>query len=237
MDDITVQDDLQSPVLLHPATEQAWLASRLLHRQVVDASSIEPVGRVADLIFDPIAGQVMGLVVAPAEESRGLFARLFKRRRAGGTIGLDHVISMDGDVVMLNADPFKSTAPRELERMPHLNVICEMAILTMRGSCLGSLADLVLEDRGTRVTGYVVTPTALGEQTLPMIDDVAPDALAGVEPAANGRSPAPRMRVIPVSGNVRIGDSLILLVAEVTPLHEDVVIVSQDESQPDFDQN
>jgi sporulation protein YlmC with PRC-barrel domain len=134
---------------------------------------------------------------------------------------------MDGDVIMVNADPFKMTTARELERMPHLNAICGMAILTMRGSCLGSLADLVLEDQGTRVTGYVVTPTAFGEQTLPYLEDIAPLSVGVEQASANGGRAAPRMRVIPVSGHVRIGESLILLVAEVTPLREDVVIVSQ----------
>ena len=236
MDDRSEQNGMNgkgAPVFLQPAAELPWLASRLLRRQVVDAATIDQVGRVVDLIFDPIAGQVMGLVIEGAGEPRaprGLLGRLFKGRRATATVGLDHVISMDGDVIMLNADPFKAPASRELERMPHLNAICEMAILTMRGSCLGSLADLVLEDQGTRVTGYVVTPTAFGEQTLPYLEDVAP--VAGLveddeDSAGNGAKIAPRLRVIPVSGHVRIGESLILLVAEVTPLREDVVIVSQ----------
>lgn len=236
MEELSTHDGTGSPVYLQPAAEPAWLASRLLRRQVVDAASIDQVGRVVDLIFDPIAGQVMGLVIEATAEQRGssgFLGRLFKGRRSTAIIGLDHVISMDGDVIMLNADPFKVTAARELERMPHLNAICEMAILTMRGSCLGSLADLVLEDQGTRVTGYVVTPTAFGEQTLPYLEDVAPVAGVADPASANGSNGAtggrvaPRMRVIPVSGHVRIGESLILLVAEVTPLREDVVIVSQ----------
>ena len=230
MEEFNGHDGTGSPVFLQTAAEPAWLASRLLRRQVVDANSIDQVGRVVDLIFDPIAGQVMGLVIEKVGEQRGsagFLGRLLKGRRSTATVGLDHVISMDGDVIMLNADPFKVTAARELERMPHLNVICEMAILTMRGSCLGSLADLVLEDQGTRVTGYVVTPTAFGEQTLPYLEDVAPLPV-GVEPGpTNGGRAAPHMRVIPVSGHVRIGESLILLLADVTPLREDVVIVSQ----------
>lgn len=230
MEELNTHDGTGSPVYLQPTVEPAWLASRLLRRQVVDAATIDQVGRVVDLIFDPIAGQVMGLVIEATAERRGsggLLGRLIRGRRSTATVGLDHVISMDGDVIMLNADPFKAPAARELDHMPHLNAICEMAILTMRGSCLGSLADLVLEDQGTRVTGYVVTPTAFGEQTLPYLEDIAPIAAVGEPASANGARVAPRMRVIPVSGHVRIGESLILLVAEVTPLREDVVIVSQ----------
>lgn len=231
MDDLSEQNGIATPVFLQTTSELPWLASRLLRRQVIDAASIDQVGRVVDLIFDPIAGQVMGLVIEAAGEPRrppGLLGRLFKGRRATATVGLDHVISMDSDVIMVNANPFKLTAARELDRMPHLNAICEMAILTMRGSCLGSLADLVLEDQGTRVTGYVVTPTAFGEQTLPYLEDIAPVAgLTDEDESSNGAKIAPRLRVIPVSGHVRIGESLILLVAEVTPLREDVVIVSQ----------
>ncbi len=208
-------------IALQPAVETAWLASRLLQRQVVDVSAVEPVGRVVDLIFDPRACQVMGLAIQPTPQQRGPLGRLFNRRRSAAIVGLDHVISMDGDVVTLNANPFRLTPSRELERMARLNTICEMAILTARGTSLGSLADLLLEDQGTTVTGYVVSPTPAGEQALPLLDD-----LASLTPApASG--PLPHMRVIPASSNVRIGESLILLVSEVEPLREEVVIVSQ----------
>lgn len=207
-----------------PEGETAWLASRLLQRQVVDVSAVAPVGRVVDLIFDPRASQVMGLVIQSASERRGplaLLGRLFNWRRSVAIVGLDHVISMDGDVVTLNIDPFRLTPPRELERMARLNTICEMAILTVRGTSLGSLADLLLEDQGTTVTGYIVSPTPAGEQALPALDELTSIASA---PASG---PAPHMRVIPASSNVRIGESLILLVSEVEPLREEVIVIPQ----------
>ncbi len=208
-----------------PMSETAWLASRLLRRQVVDVSAVEPVGRVVDLIFDPKACQVMGLVIQSADERQGWFAplaRLFNWGRGVATVGLDHVISMDGDVVMLNANPFRLTPPREMERAPRLNTICEMTILTIRGTCLGTLADLLLGEQGTTVTGYVVSPTTAGEQALPALDDLAPLA------AATESTPAPHMRLIPASSNVRIGESLILLVSEVEPQQEEIVVVPQE---------
>lgn len=205
-----------------PVSETAWLASRLLRRQVVDVSAAEPVGRVVDLVFDPQSCQVMGLVIQPADEQRGLFApvgRLFGRGRAAATVGLDHVISMDGDVVMLNTNPFRLTPSREMEQMPRLNAICEMAILTMRGTSLGTLADLLLEEQGTTIAGYVVSPSAAGEQALPPLQDLAP--LAGELESV----PTPRLRLIPASSHVRIGESLILLLSDIEPPQAEVVIV------------
>ena len=228
MEQLTHMEYTEQPGRFAPprlVEESAWLASRLLHRQVVDVSTVEPVGRVVDLIFDPKAAQVMALVIQPVTLERDLVAmigRLFTGRRTLATIGLDHIISMDSDVVMVNTDPFHLTTSREIERMPRLNTICEMAILTMRGTSLGSLADLVLTDQGTNVAGYVVNPTPAGEQTLPSLDDMAPHA------AAPASASAPRTRVIPASSNVRIGESLILLVAAIEPLRDEVVVVTSE---------
>ncbi len=212
--------------LSQPANETAWLAGRLLKRQVVDVSGVEPVGRVVDLVFDPKSRQVMGLVVASADGWSTPFApltRLLKRRRGVAPVGLDHIIAMDGDVITLNANPFRlpaSSRVREMERMPRLSDICEMTILTMRGMSLGALADLLLEDQGTTVAGYVVNPTMAGERALPPLDSLFP--LVDSKPASAAN---PRVRVIPASSDVRVGDSLILLVSEVKPLREEVIVI------------
>ncbi len=144
---------------------------------------------------------------------------------------------------MVNTDPFRLSAPRDLERLPRLNESCDLAVLTMRGICLGSLADLLLEQRGATIAGYVLNPTRQGELTLPPLPPLlnepaqsaaAPDAETttdGENAAPSGEdTPAPgvfstRARVIPASSRVRISESLILLVADTEPLREEEVVV------------
>lgn len=204
--------------------ESVWLASRLLRRQVVNVSAVEPVGHVVDLIFDPKACRVMGVEIQSSTRTRGVF----RRTRATATVGLDHVISMDGDVVMINADPFEVSTPPEFAKLARLNVVVEMAILTMRGTSLGTLADLLLGHRGVTVTGFVVSPTEAGELALPPLDAYVPVSDAGeesIEPDTNVALPA-RMRVIPASSNVHVGESLILLVGDVELQQGEIVVIT-----------
>lgn len=207
--------------------ESTWLASRLLHRQVVNVVAAEPAGRVTDLIFDPDNGQVMALIVESEvraeRESRfpgGIFSGIFKRKTSVATVGLDHIISMDSDVVTVNANPFNLAHSRELERLPHLNKTCEMPIVTMRGVCLGALADLLLEDRGAMIAGYVVNPTPEGEDVLPILD-VQVAAGAGIN------SDERALHVIPPHARLRVGSSLIMLLEELLPLRDLVVVAPQ----------
>lgn len=237
-------DNLMRVPRLEPAESRAWLASRLLRRQVVNVSTIEPVGRVADVIFDPRSGQVMALAVessAPAQGFGATIRRALSRQRDIAPIGLDHVIALDGDVVMVNADPFRLSVARELEQMPRLNDTCELAVLTMGGMCLGSLADLLLDQRGVSIAGYVVNPTRQGELMLPPLPpllsgDDSPLA-ATPEPDGDGdaassdksdkdEARSTRVRVIPASSKVHISESLILLITEVEPLREEVVVIT-----------
>ncbi len=226
---------------LEPMDEQWWLAGRLLGRQLVDVSSVETVGRVADLVFDPQSGETKALAVEPVTQTQSLAATIahaISRRHDVALIGLEHIIALDGDAVMVNANPFQLTVPRGLERMPRLSGTRELAVLTMRGVCLGSLADLLLDRRGVSILAYVINPTKQGEVVLPPLPQQAQEPQPGATPpsgasAASGAdstassASSSRMRIIPVSSRVRISDSLILLVANAEPLQrEEVVIVS-----------
>jgi sporulation protein YlmC with PRC-barrel domain len=205
--------------------ESTWLASRLLRRQVVNVVAAEPAGRVTDLIFDPDNGQVMALIVESERrtEAKSRFpGGIFRRKFAPATVGLDHIISMESDVVTVNANPFNLAHSRELERLSHLNKTCEMPIVTMRGVCLGTLADLLLEDRGATIAGYVVNPTQEGEDLLPTLDEqVATDA--GITDNEQA------LRVIPPHSRLRVGSSLIMLLEELVPLRELYVVMSQND--------
>lgn len=221
-----------------------WLASQLLHRQVVNVTTLEEVGRVADVIFDPQHCLVTGLSVRFDTEPQGFLAgvrRTLGLSRETGVVGREHIVSLSGDVVMVSANPTRP--PASLERMSHLKEVCELAILTTYGTCLGALADVLLDVRGGSVSGYVVTPSALAESILPPLEDMERQPLSFTPriPAAaddghdnnvtaapqTPTAPASRLRVIPASSQIHFGDSLILLIAEVEPLERSVVVVTR----------
>lgn len=232
-------------VLSAPAsTERPWLASRLLRRQVVNVSTLEEVGRVGDVIFDPQHELVTGLSVQFDSQPQGFLAnarRALGLSRETGVVGREHIVSLSGDVVMVSANPSRPSA--SLAHMSHLKEVCELAILTTYGTCLGALADVLLDARGSAIAGYVVTPTPLAESILPPLEELERQPLSftpriaapaedgpGVDTNAAPETLTPsasHLRVIPASSQVHFGDSLILLIAEVEPLERSVVVVTR----------
>lgn len=249
----------QPPLTALASTGQEWLASRLLHRQVVNASTLAPVGRVSDVVFNPESRQVTALIVRATATSDGLLEaarRAVGRQRAVGAIGIDHIIALNGDVVIADSDPAPPAvrhaahpahaAERGPEGEAHLCDVCELTIITLHGICLGVLADVLLDERGTLVTGYVVNPTRYAETTLLPLGELEPSEPPQTEtgteveaetatdgsaaaPASESSDARPRLRVIPATPRVRIGESLILVLDGVEPLHQEVVTVK---SQP-----
>jgi sporulation protein YlmC with PRC-barrel domain len=222
-----------------------WLASRLLQRQVVNVSTIEPLGRVEDVLFDPINCQLAGVIVHREPAPRGVGAaigRIFGQKGDSGVVSLDHVISLNGDVVTVNADPVGLNMASAFEGMLSLNDVCEFVILTTFGMSLGSLMDMLLDHSGSAIMGYVVKPSELAQASLPQLADLVgfddsgaedPDEdpdVVDVAPQAPAL-PAPHLRVIPASSRVHFGESLIMLVSEVEPLQRRVVVVSQPRDQ------
>jgi sporulation protein YlmC with PRC-barrel domain len=213
-----------------------WLASRLLRRQVVNVSTLEPVGRVAEVAFDPERCQVTGLIVQPTHSGSELVAavrRAFGRHRTVASVGLDHIIALNGDVVTVDSDPIRSTLSSPEGRLAYLCDVCELTIITLHGMCLGSLADLLLDGRGSGVIGYAVNPTKQAEPHLQPLEDLersSPLQMGrGVDPAeasAAAEPSAARLRVIPASPRVRIGEDLILVVEEVEPLQKETVVIT-----------
>lgn len=235
--------ETQTSRTLPAGNGQTWLASRLLNRQVVNASTLEPVGRVSDVAFDPESCLVTALCVQP-EPSPGGFAatvgRRLGRRGAVASVGREHIISLNGDVIMVDSDPVRS-----MGHAARLREVCELTILTLHGMCLGSLADIILDNRGSVVTGYVVNPTRHAEALLPPLEELEQSSRQQAQPAEQPEQteqteseadasadsvesalPAASLRVIPASPRVRIGDSLILVVEEVEPLRQEPVVIS-----------
>lgn len=232
------REDFSSLYATPPATGSPWLASYLLERQVVHVETLEPLGRVADVLFDPERREVVGLTVRPGADVSGLAGavrRAFERKNRHGAIALDHVVALNGDVVTVDAHPIRRAEAPQLDNKLSLNEMCELVILTTYGKSLGLLADVLLDHRGVEIIGYVIKPTQLAASLLPRVEDVTRSVAPDTSPPAtkNGAKPAPvpgaKMRIVPASSRLRFGDSLIMLVTEVEPLQRKVVVISQAE--------
>ena len=214
---------------------RTWLASRILHRQVVNTSTLAPVGRINDVIFDPERCRVAALSVqlTPTESGLSAVRRTFGRQSTVGVIGIEHVIALNGDVVMVDSGPVRSGSLPHLEQLASLNDICELTILTLHGTCIGSLADVLLDSEGRIITGYVVNPTKQAEPFLVPLEDLLqspPRALESEAAASDGPPPsesAPTdLMVIPASPRVRIGETLIVVLDDVEPLRRETVVIT-----------
>jgi sporulation protein YlmC with PRC-barrel domain len=213
-----------------------WLASRLLQRQVVNASTVELVGRVADVAFDPERCQVTRLIVHPTHSGSELVEtvrRAVGADRTSGSVGLDHIIALNGDMVTVDSDLVFSALSSPMGRVARLCSVRDLAIITLHGICLGSLADILLDSRGSVVTGYVVNPTKQAESLLRPFEELEQPSPLHIEKGADTAEASPasepsaaHLRIIPASPRVRIGKALILLVEEVEPLQQGTVVIS-----------
>jgi sporulation protein YlmC with PRC-barrel domain len=221
-------------VLSFPAGgEEPWLASRLLRRQVVNAATLDPVGRVSDVLFEPLRCRLAALRVTRSTPPGGLTgaARQLLRGRGGGLIGLEHIISLNGDVVVVDTNPTASPAAFQRDGVCRLSEVCDLTIITLHGLCLGTLVDVLLEPAGSVVASYFVEPTRQAEAFLPPFDgstDTSPRPQEdGAEAARDAIAPSTaHLRVIPASPRVHIGDSLIMVVDDTEPLWKESYVVA-----------
>ncbi|HEV8191531.1 MAG TPA: hypothetical protein VGP82_08605 [Ktedonobacterales bacterium] len=220
-----------------------WLASRLLRRQVVNVSTLKPVGRVADVAFVPESCQVAGLIVQPTSSGKELLdtvRRALGMRRMIASIEFDHIIALNGDVVTVDSDPVLTALSPPLGQRPaYLCDVCELAIITLHGLCLGSLADILLDHHGSAVIGYVVNPTKQAEPYLQLVEELERSSPRLVEGGADRAEASPatepsaaRLRVIPASPHVRIGEALIVVVEGVEPRRQEAVVITSHAREP-----
>jgi hypothetical protein len=179
-------------------------------------------------------------VLLPETGPIATIRRAFGRSRLGGYVGLDHILSLNGDVVIVDAAPGRATSQR-VGRMPHLCEVCELAIITLHGMCLGSLADILVDAKGSGLVGYVVNPAKQAEALMMPLESVvstvrtqstvttsaSPDDAPDVTDAPPEVAASPsHLRVILASPRVRIGDALILVVEDVEPLRNEAVMIT-----------
>src|SRR5579859_4159328 len=84
---------------------EGWRAQLLAHRPIVDVRQVAQMGTVADIVFDPMASQIAGILVQPARPEAALLG--MARRAFGGALGLtfvpvERVIALNGDVVTVD---------------------------------------------------------------------------------------------------------------------------------------
>lgn len=215
-----------------------WRATLLARRQVVNVRLGHEMGRVVDIVFDPDARQICGLLFEPAgrESAFGEFAR----RAFGGSFGLtyvgvDHIIALDADVVTVDLDPAEPPSARSSTPHPRLSAVLGFAVVTIQGRWLGRLADLLLDATGRHVLAYLVAPeTRAGVRDRVSLQRVAaPQALRDSDGTEDGSAEAPNASdasapptaaplVIPASEDVRVGRDLIIVAGRPdigTPTH------------------
>jgi sporulation protein YlmC with PRC-barrel domain len=216
-----------------PARLSGWRAALLAHRPVVDVRNVEQMGDVADLVFDPHSRQLVGLLLQRAG-AEGTVVEM-ARRALGSAWGLrfvpiERVIALSGDVVTV--DPTHApTAPFDpAAHQPRLSKVAGFAVVTTRGQRLGRLVDLLLDDGGRHIQGYLVEPGGRGvapqrtasvwtrvmatqdepAQDEPAQDEPAQDDTAEAEPPAGAPRPAELM-VVPATLDVRVGRNLVII--------------------------
>jgi sporulation protein YlmC with PRC-barrel domain len=231
----------QSRPLLPSTLGEVWLASRLLNRQVVNVRTLEPVGRVADVLFDPESSRLTALAIVEAAAADGVqesVRRAFRVGRAQGRVGIEHIIALNGDVVMVDHDPARLASPRVAQER-RLTDVRDTAILTLHGMSLGSLSDVLLDHSGYTVTAYVVKPSRQAKAILWVLDVPSEPSFEQSEPPAQeppvsggessdgvaiSQPPAARLWAIPASPGVRFGDALIVVV-DIEHQPDEAVIV------------
>lgn len=206
----------------------AWRAERLLGRGVVDVRRVERVGEIADLAFDPGTSQLVGLLVRPGG-TEGPLATLRRALGDAGTrfISVNEVVALNGEVVTADPRPQPGWADR-LAEVPRLSRARGLAVVTLRGQRLGTLADLLLDGEGRQIVGYVVAPGGHGAAPVrarrwPWIVEPEVDASSGATTAdgeANGReggagtareNTGTRPLLVSSAPSVRVGRDLVLV--------------------------
>jgi len=214
-----LHEEHQQPTL--PATAgRGWRASRLLRRPVVNVRGVVEIGRVSDVVFDPENSRLAGLVVdtAPAD---GMLATVARRAFAGPNadyIPVERIVALNGDVATVDVEPGQLA---RMGRLPRLSRVRDLLVITLHGMGLGRMVDLLLDESGAVVTGYLINPSRKAARTIPTAEPAETEDVAASDTAAPAESSAPlpaHLRIIPASPRVRFGPALILVVDVVAPL-------------------
>lgn len=129
---------------------------RLLGLQVIDITNGRAVGRVSRLLFDPAARRLAGFVVASGRWSRE--DQILEYARARG-IGI-HAITIQGAEAL--ARP--SAVPELQPLLRHPARIYGSRVLTEDGEWLGTVDELIVDERSGQVVEVLLAPRNLAER-------------------------------------------------------------------------
>jgi sporulation protein YlmC with PRC-barrel domain len=123
-------------------------ATRLRDLPVVDLESAVKIGRVHELILDPGRRRVAAVVV---RRGRALFG-------GGGdwTVPASAVVSVGADALTIRSFAHSHERGMELATYPTLASLMSRKVLSRRGKLLGSVADILLEERTGTIAGYAL---------------------------------------------------------------------------------
>jgi len=133
--------------------------SQLIDRLVLDRQTAEEVGRVAQLLLDPQAHRVVGLICKSG------FVGIKKK-----SFTWTQVESIGTDSIMLSG----SQEETDLEKIESLDSLIDSEIWTDAGNKIGKLVDYLLEPESGRVLNYLFSSNGLhglpeGRYTLPPV--------------------------------------------------------------------
>ena len=210
-------EELQQPTL-PAAAGRGWRASRLLRRPVVNVRGVAEIGRVSDVVFDPENSRLAGLVIdtAAADSRLASFARRAFTAPSPEYIPVERIVALNGDVATVDVEPGQLA---RTERLPRLSRVRDLLIITLHGMGLGRLVDLLLDESGALVTGYLINPSRTAMRMMPVSEPAEAEDVADTAAPAEASAPLPtHLRIVPASPRVRFGPSLIMVLDTIAPL-------------------
>lgn len=210
-------EEHQQPTL-PAAAGRGWRASRLLRRPVVNVRGVVEIGRVSDVVFDPESSRLAGLVIdtAAADGRLAAIARRAFTTPNADYIPVERIVALNGDVAMVDVEPGLLA---RMGRLPRLGQVRDLLVITLHGMGLGRMVDLLLDESGAVVSGYLINPSRKAARTIPTAEPAETEEASDTTAPAEASAPLPaHLRIIPASPRVRFGPSLILVIDVVAPL-------------------
>jgi sporulation protein YlmC with PRC-barrel domain len=210
-------EEHQQPTL-PAAAGRGWRASRLLRRPVVNVRGVAEIGRVSDVVFDPENSRLAGLAIdtAAGDGRLATFARRAFTAPNADYIPVERIVALNGDVATVDVEPGQLA---RMERLPRLSQVRDLLIITLHGMGLGRMVDLLLDESGALVTGYLINPSRKAARTIPTAEPAEAEDASDTTAPAEASAPLPaHLRIIPASPRVRFGPALILVIDVVAPL-------------------
>jgi sporulation protein YlmC with PRC-barrel domain len=162
-------------------------AERLKGLAVVDLDAAEKIGTISDVLLDPAARRVAGLIVARGQSLLG--GQEF-------TLPASAVHALGHDAVTVRR-PGADDAIAHLAGLPRLAQVVGRKVVTESGRLVGTIGDVEIDPRDGRILGYPIEGRAAG-------------GLAGLF-GAGDPSDAARGAYILADADLRVGRELVVV--------------------------